>query len=56
MVGDRVYGIAVVGEPAVIGHFLHAARLVLPHPRSGARLTLEAPLPQDRQAALAALA
>jgi 23S rRNA pseudouridine1911/1915/1917 synthase len=28
-------------------HALHAARLVLPHPLSGQRLTFEAPLPQD---------
>jgi 23S rRNA pseudouridine1911/1915/1917 synthase len=28
-------------------HALHAARLVLPHPTSGERLTFEAPLPQD---------
>lgn len=28
-------------------HALHAARLSLPHPITGARLTIEAPLPRD---------
>jgi len=28
-------------------HALHAARLSLPHPITGARLTVEAPLPKD---------
>ncbi|MCO5167064.1 MAG: RluA family pseudouridine synthase [Planctomycetes bacterium] len=36
-------------------HALHAARLVLTHPVTGARLTFEAPLPPDMDAALEAL-
>ena len=46
--GDTLYG----GQPLpeLIGFFLHAERLTLPdHP------TVEAPLPPDRVAALAAL-
>jgi 23S rRNA pseudouridine1911/1915/1917 synthase len=49
---DPLYG---SGEPAsfpaenpVIGrHALHARRIALPHPRTGARLELEAPIPKD---------
>jgi 23S rRNA-/tRNA-specific pseudouridylate synthase len=55
IVGDQRYGIAVAGAPPVIGHFLHAARLELDHPHTGERLVIEAPLPEDRAAALAAL-
>ncbi len=47
--GDRLYGGgALAGRP-----FLHAWRLVLPHPRDGAPLRLEAPLPADMRAFLA---
>jgi 23S rRNA pseudouridine1911/1915/1917 synthase len=52
IVGDQRYGIVVAGAPEVIGHFLHAARLELAHPRTGEPLVVEAPLPPDRQAAL----
>ena len=41
--GDRLYG--AVGEAP--RPLLHAERLALPHPRSGERLTLVAPLPAD---------
>jgi len=48
IVGDERYG-AGTGAPAeLVGHFLHAARLDLPHPRRGDRLVIEAPLPADR--------
>lgn len=49
--GDARYG----GQPlpGLIGFFLHAERLTLPRP--GGALTVEAPLPPDRVAALAAL-
>ncbi len=43
VVGDRTYGRAA-GSPRV---FLHAARLSLAHPISGALLEAEAPLPDD---------
>ncbi len=50
--GDTLYGGAPL--PGLVGHFLHAARLELRHPTTGAALVVEAPLPPDRQAALAA--
>jgi len=45
VVGDRLYG----AKPAagVSRPLLHAANLDLPHPRSGDRLHIEAPLPED---------
>jgi 23S rRNA pseudouridine1911/1915/1917 synthase len=54
LVGDATYG----GPPAAAGtagHFLHAAAATLPHPTTGARVTLTAPLPPDRAAALRTL-
>jgi 23S rRNA pseudouridine1911/1915/1917 synthase len=52
IVGDRVYGKA----SAVVGRqFLHAARIAFEHPRTGERVTFEAPLAGDLQAALDAL-
>jgi 23S rRNA pseudouridine1911/1915/1917 synthase len=45
VLGDRLYGsrrAAMVGRP-----LLHAALLALPHPQDGARVTIEAPLPDD---------
>lgn len=42
LVGDWVYGTACRELP---GQALHSARVVLPHPRTGAPLTVEAPLP-----------
>ncbi len=50
IVGDERYG--GPAEPAIVGHFLHASRVELPHPATGARLRLEAPLPADRLALL----
>jgi hypothetical protein len=53
-VGDPLYG----GPPALAdapGHFLHAARLELPHPVTRAALRLDAPLPPDRARLLATL-
>jgi 23S rRNA pseudouridine1911/1915/1917 synthase len=46
--GDRLYGGGPAPRP-----YLHAWRLVLPHPRDGAALRLEAPLPDDMRAFLA---
>ena len=54
LVGDALYG----GPPPVAGtrgHFLHAAAVTFPHPGTGARVRIEAPLPPDRAAALAAV-
>jgi 23S rRNA pseudouridine1911/1915/1917 synthase len=54
VVGDPVYG---RGRPAVPlrRQFLHAQRLAFRHPRTGDRLELEAPLPEDLAQALAEL-
>jgi 23S rRNA pseudouridine1911/1915/1917 synthase len=45
VVGDARYG----GPAAPGGAFLHAARIELGHPVTGARLELEAPLPGERR-------
>ncbi len=53
LAGDRLYG-----GPAVAGltrHFLHADTLRLEHPVTGATLHVEAPLPAELEAALAAV-
>jgi 23S rRNA pseudouridine1911/1915/1917 synthase len=54
LVGDALYG-GPPPAPGTRGHFLHAAAVTFPHPSTGARTTLRAPLPADRAAALAAL-
>jgi 23S rRNA pseudouridine1911/1915/1917 synthase len=46
VVGDAVYG---VPDPALGRQFLHAARLAFPHPFTGERVDLEAPLPPELQ-------
>ena len=52
IVGDRVYGKA----SALVGRqFLHAARIAFEHPRTGERVTFEAPLAGELQRALDAL-
>ena len=53
--GDRVYGRRGAGRSPLPRHFLHAQGLVFRHPRTGERLELEAPLPEDLARALAAL-
>lgn len=45
VLGDRLYGSRRADEAP--RPLLHAASLVLPHPRDGARLELVAPIPQD---------
>ncbi|MCH7718658.1 MAG: hypothetical protein IIB21_04245 [Chloroflexi bacterium] len=55
IVGDPVYGRKRRGAVAVARQFLHAHRLVFQHPRTGERLELEAPLPEDLEKALAEL-
>ncbi|AKJ64522.1 RluA family pseudouridine synthase [Kiritimatiella glycovorans] len=50
VLGDRVYG----GKPpkslpAPDRQMLHAARLALPHPRTGTRMVFEAPVPGDME-------
>ena len=52
IVGDVVYG---KRSSLLARQFLHAWRIAFDHPRTGERLTLEAPLAQDLEAALAML-
>ena len=49
IVGDRVYGHA---SELVQRQFLHAARIAFTHPRTGARMEFEAPLPDELRRAL----
>jgi 23S rRNA pseudouridine1911/1915/1917 synthase len=52
IVGDRTYGPEIapaVEDLPLRGHFLHALAITLPHPLTGAMLTIEAPLPADRR-------
>jgi 23S rRNA pseudouridine1911/1915/1917 synthase len=49
VVGDAVYGRP---SPLLSRQFLHAFRLAFRHPRTGERLQLEAPLPEDLREAL----
>ena len=53
--GDRVYGRRDAGRWPLRRHFLHAHGLVFHHPRTGERLELEAPLPEELAQALATL-
>ena len=45
IVGDAIYGSA--GDARISRHALHAWRIVLPHPATFKRLSIEAPLPTD---------
>ena len=45
VLGDQVYGPA--GGPAAPRQMLHAWRLAFPHPLTGARIAVEAPVPDD---------
>jgi 23S rRNA pseudouridine1911/1915/1917 synthase len=55
--GDRTYGRDAdpMTDLPLRGHFLHALAIALPHPITGAPLTVEAPLPPDRADTLARL-
>ncbi|WP_242345895.1 RluA family pseudouridine synthase [Anaeromyxobacter terrae] len=56
LLGDSRYGgPRRVGEVAIPRVMLHARRLEIDHPSTGARLVLEAPVPEDLRAAEAAL-
>jgi 23S rRNA pseudouridine1911/1915/1917 synthase len=66
LLADALYGgtrrearapgeIAARAAAAIGRQALHAARLAFDHPRTGKRLRLEAPLPQDLRSALAVL-
>jgi 23S rRNA pseudouridine1911/1915/1917 synthase len=58
LLGDLLYGGEVTGLPATspARFYLHAFRVTLPHPVDGARVSYEAPLPDDFAQAVAALA
>jgi 23S rRNA-/tRNA-specific pseudouridylate synthase len=62
IVGDTLYGAATqlrVGDvslPALGRNFLHAARIIFSHPRTGERLDLRAPLPTELREFLHSLA
>ncbi|MDO4515726.1 MAG: RluA family pseudouridine synthase [Bacillota bacterium] len=53
VLGDPVYGGQRKGFPELAGQCLHARRLSFVHPRTGERMTLEAPLPDYFTATLA---
>jgi 23S rRNA pseudouridine1911/1915/1917 synthase len=61
LIGDPVYGSARLERalPEAVHDFgrqaLHAARLALIHPATGAAIAFESPLPADLQALLAML-
>jgi 23S rRNA pseudouridine1911/1915/1917 synthase len=66
VVGDTLYGAPqeikrrraqnnVPGTISLERNFLHAAELELAHPRTGAKIALHSPLPQELTAFLAAL-
>ncbi|HVY62567.1 MAG TPA: RluA family pseudouridine synthase [Planctomycetota bacterium] len=50
--GDREWNRALEREAGLRRLFLHASRLAFPHPRTGARIAVEAPLAADLAAAL----
>ena len=52
IVGDGLYGNE---SPLIARHALHAARLVLSHPKSGEELDVRAPLPDDMLSLIASL-
>jgi len=62
VVGDTLYGaagqlqIGAAWLPSLGRHFLHAAKLSFPHPRSGQPIHLTAPLPRELRSYLDKLA
>ncbi len=52
VVGDTVYGVA---DPVLGRQFLHACRLVFPHPFTDERVDASSPLPAELQGYLDAL-
>jgi 23S rRNA pseudouridine1911/1915/1917 synthase len=49
IVGDATYGSP---DPSIARQALHAWRMTLPHPKSGERLTFEAPVARDMETLL----
>ncbi|MGB2694229.1 MAG: RluA family pseudouridine synthase [Dehalococcoidia bacterium] len=52
VVGDPLYNKRGSAPPGLRRQFLHAQRLAFAHPRTGERIELEAPLPDDLQAVM----
>jgi len=50
--GDPVYGKPSTAPPGLRRQFLHARRLAFRHPRTGGRIEVEAPLPEELERAL----
>jgi 23S rRNA pseudouridine1911/1915/1917 synthase len=50
LVGDRTYGRE---DPRIARQALHARRLTFPHPQTGGRIDIEAPVPPDMHALVA---
>jgi 23S rRNA pseudouridine1911/1915/1917 synthase len=55
VIGDTVYGRGRASTIKAGRQMLHAAQLSLNHPKSGKRMTFDAPLPEDMEALLAVL-
>lgn len=55
VIGDTVYGRSRASTIKADRQMLHAAKLSLNHPKTGKRMTFEAPLPTDMQTVLEAL-
>ncbi|MCG6923622.1 MAG: RluA family pseudouridine synthase [Acidobacteria bacterium] len=55
VLGDRVYGVPTAGRVAPRRPMLHAWRLAFRHPVSGARVSVESPVPADFGRALSRL-
>jgi 23S rRNA pseudouridine1911/1915/1917 synthase len=55
VIGDTVYGRARASSIKADRQMLHAAKLSLNHPKTGKRMTFEAPLPEDMEALLRTL-
>jgi len=52
VIGDSVYGRGRASTIKAVRQMLHAAKLSLNHPKTGKRMTFEAPLPEDMEALL----
>jgi len=49
VIGDSVYGRGRASTIKAVRQMLHAAKLSLNHPKTGKRMTFEAPLPEDME-------
>jgi 23S rRNA pseudouridine1911/1915/1917 synthase len=51
LLGDKLYGGKRAQSPVIDRQALHAWRLSFPHPRTGKKVSVEAPVPADFAAA-----